>query len=67
MAGYTPGAEGRGTCPHCERRVKVGPVRSGVRRCGKHRLPDRVAIGMADKGCPGQGEVCLEDRRKGES
>lgn len=65
MSQYDPSAEGRGTCPYCEKRTSVSkPDASGKRRCHRHKLPFRDQIGRPDKWCPGAGDVCLEDSRQ---
>jgi hypothetical protein len=62
-----PHSETRGTCPHCEQRVRVSVPRNGdgsARLCGRHLLPSRARLGRADPVCPGTRCICLEDRRK---
>ena len=65
MSEYHPGAENRGTCPACDRRVTVGPPDgNGRRRCHRHRMTGRARVFLStnDLYCAGGGEVCLEDR-----
>jgi hypothetical protein len=62
MSEYRPGASDRGTCPHCDRRVKVSrPDANGLRTCYRHRPPDRYVTFWGEKVCGGSGLVCREE------
>lgn len=53
----------RGTCPYCERRIRVLAPRGGRgQECATHDAPLSSQAVRKLKTCPGSGMVCQEDR-----